>query len=88
MGRTDVDLSERLAELGARIDRKKLELERDGFLEPGIRRRAADLKIEHARLEALDKAIREGSTDPERSASLAAEIEALKLSIDRLLAGY
>jgi hypothetical protein len=77
-----------LAELGARIDRKKLELEREGVLEPGIRRRAADLKIEHARLEALDKAIREGSAHPERAATLAGEIEALKVSVDELLAGY
>ncbi len=79
--------SQRLADLGARIEQMMKGLKGDDLMHSTERQRAADLKVEHARLVALAKAKREGSPNPERDAVLAAEVEALHVDIEKWIAG-
>jgi hypothetical protein len=81
------DLSEKLADLGQRIQSKLDELDAEGPTGADARRKALDMKMKHARLEALAKAKREGARHPERDAAVASEAEVTLLSIERWLAG-
>lgn len=81
------DIARRLEDLGGRIDAKMREIETDGILHSRARLEALDLKTRQARLAELERARRSGSRHPERDATLAAEIEALRLSFDRWVAG-
>lgn len=87
---TDTDIhqiSERLRDLGDRIHRKMTEFETQGAMHGAARQKAADLKIEHKRLDALAEAKKAGDASGEQHATLAAEVEALHLSFERWLSG-
>jgi len=79
-------LSEQLKELGDRIQRKVREFDQEGASHADARRKAVDMQIEHARLEALAKAKHEGSHHPEQVSTLATDVAALKLSFEKWLA--
>lgn len=86
MDTKDAELSSRLTELDEHIAAKRREIERDGPLHAHARKHAADLKIKSARLAALEKAIESGASHPQRRAAFAGQIEALRVSVDRMLA--
>ena len=81
------DLSDRLEQLGRKIHQKIDELDTQGVGHAATRQKALEMKIEHARLDALDKARRSGSTHPNQDATLAAEAEALKPTFEKWVAG-
>lgn len=81
------ELSHQLDDLGKKIQSKVSELNKQGVAHGAARQKAVDMEIEHARLAALAKARREGSAHPEQDSILAGEVDALKLSIEKWLAG-
>lgn len=87
MTNDDRQLTERLADLGRRIDDKISEFEAEGPTQVAARRKALDMRMEHTRLEALYKSKHEGVRHPEREAAVASELEVMMLSIERWLAG-
>lgn len=86
MDTKDAELSARLTELGENLAQKRKDIERDGPLHANARKHEADLKIKSARLAALEKAIEDGASHPQRRAAFAGQIEAMRVSIDRMLA--
>jgi hypothetical protein len=81
------EMRERLSELGQRIERKRHEHEVQGVLHGDDRKRVIDLKIASARLERLAKSRQQGSSHPDRDAELSGEVEALRLTVERWIAG-
>ncbi|MEZ5774917.1 MAG: hypothetical protein R3D33_09555 [Hyphomicrobiaceae bacterium] len=80
------ELKAKLEDLGRRIDGKLKELHEGGISHATERLKAADLQVEHRRLEALAAARQAGSAHPQQDATLAAEVEALKQTINRWVA--
>jgi hypothetical protein len=86
--RWDVEeLEERVAELGKKIELKRRQLDKNGVLHGEERRRAIDLQVEQTRVAKLLAARGEGAVHPDRKAALAAEVEALRLWVERWMAG-
>jgi hypothetical protein len=81
------EMTECLSDLGQGIERKRRELEVQGVLHGDDRKRAIDLKIASARRERLAKSRNQGSSHPDRDAEFAGEVEALRLTVERWIAG-
>ena len=83
---TNDGLAERLAMLGEKIAQKSKELEAQGVLHGQAREKAVNLQIEHRRLLAQERSTRLGDNRATSAATLAADVEGLKLSFEKWFA--